>query len=258
MKTVDILYVVGDGSAHGDAELRWSLRSLEAHAKSAFGEVNVVPKVVGRAPEWFLGPVLPVRDLTCRKQYNMAHKIVEACRAGFVDGEFLMSADDHFLLRDLDFVRAPQFWKNPMLRPYDGKGNNFHRGIGLARDVLLMNGLPAVDFSQHFNTFMHSGDAERAADLMERASYLPNGEVGANAASVFGNLWLVRNAVSAQPRPLVWKKDVKYPDDLRDELMKGGADRRFGFSISDAAFDEPGFVDWMDARYPARSRWEAE
>lgn len=256
MKTMDILYVVGDGSKHGDIELRWSLRSLEAHAKNVYGDVNVVPKVVGRAPEWFAGDALPVADLTVRNQYNMAHKIAEACRAGLVKGEFMMSADDHFLTRDVDFTRAPQYWKNPMLKAYDGKGNNFHKGIGLARDVLLVAGLPAMDFSQHFNTYMHSADAERATELMENASLLPNGEVGANAASVFGNLWVVRNAASAHPRPLIWRRDIKFPFDLKDTLLKGGAEKHLGFSISDDAFDEPGFTDWMNRKYKEKSRWE--
>lgn len=256
MTTIDILYVLGEGSTHDDVEFRWSLRSLEAHAKDIYGEVNVVPKVAGRAPDWFAGEALPVADLTRRAQYNMAHKIAAACRAGLVEGEFMMSADDHFLTRDVDFARAPQYWKNPMLKPYDGKGNNFHKGIGLARDVLLVAGLPAMDFSQHFNVYMHAADADRATELMERASLLPNGEVGANAASVFGNLWVVRNAASERPRPLLWRRDVKYPADLRDTLTKGDAERHLGFSISDAAFDEPGFVDWMNERYKEKSRWE--
>lgn len=258
MKTIDILYVLGEGSTHDDMELRWSLRSLEKHAKNVFGDVNVVPKVVGRAPDWFAGPVLEVEDLTCRKQYNIAHKVVEACRAGFVEGEFLLSADDHFLTRDIDFVRAPQYWRNPMLKPYDGKGNNFHKGIGLARDVLLLNGLPAMDFSQHFNTYMHSADAERAAKLMEHASLLPNGEVGANLWAVMGNLWLARNAAAERPRPLIWRRDLKYPADLKDTLMKGDAERHLGFSISDDAFSEPGFVDWMNEKYKEASRWEKQ
>lgn len=253
-----VLYAIGNGGADGLwREFRWSLRSLEMYARGADGRVNVEPVVVGVAPDWFAGDTLAMDDPTDRTQRNMGAKVIAACGAGLVKGEFLFSADDHFLTRPRDFDTAPQYWKNTMLISRDDKrvkgGNNFQVSLYLAREVLLDHGMPAMDFSQHFNTFFHADDAGLVERLMVRSLSLPDGDVGANFHSLFANAWLLRNCGS---RKLVWRQDRKYPSDTPDLMKPGRTDLFAGFSISDAAFGQRGFEKWMDAKYSVKSRWE--
>lgn len=256
-----ILYAMGeDGGYEGKwREFRWSLRSLEMYARGSDGEVNVEPVVVGCAPPWFKGQVLAMKDPCQRKTRNLGAKVVAACRAGLVESEFMFSADDHFLTRPRDFETAPQYWKNPMLVSREdakkrGDGNNFTVSLYLAREVLLAHGMPAMDFSQHFNTYFHASDWRLVRELSNAALKLPDGDVGANFHSLFANAWLLRNKGK---RPLVWKQDRKYPRDTPDLMEPRRTDRLAGFSINDNAFKMRGFEAWMDAKYSARSRWEA-
>lgn len=251
-----ILYVMGEGSTNGNIEFRWSLRSLEKYARGADGKVNVEPVVVGYAPDWFCGEVLKMSDPCKRKTRNMGAKVIAACRAGLVEGEFLFSADDHFLTRPRDFDTAPQYWKNPMLIARDNmpeKSNNFDVSRYLAREALLAHGMPAMDFSQHFNTFFHADDWQLVEDLSNYALTLQDGDVGANFHSLFANAWLLHNCGK---RKLVWRMDRKFPRDTLDLMQQGRADKLAGFSINDNAFAVAGFRKWMDERYSVRSRWE--
>ena len=89
-----ILYIVGTGSKNCDWELRWSLRSLDKYALD-----DVEPVVVGNVPEWFAGDALPCSDKFDRKEKNINRKIMKAIEAKLVEGEFQISADDHFWIR---------------------------------------------------------------------------------------------------------------------------------------------------------------
>lgn len=250
-----VLYVIGSGGYEGKwREFRWSLRSLEMYARGADGKVNVEPVVVGVAPDWFAGDVLTMKDPTERAQINMGAKIAAACMSRLVSGEFLLSADDHFLTRPRDFDTAPQYWRRPILVPRGTSGNNFTMSLVLARETLLHFGLPAMDFSQHFNTFIHADDWEFVADMEDYALTLEGGDVGANVHSLYANAWLLRNRGT---RSLVWKRDRKYPTDTQDLMEPGRTDMLAGFSIDDKAFMAQGFEAWMDAKYSAKSRWES-
>lgn len=255
-----VLYAIGEGSTNGYREFRWSLRSLEKYARGADGEVNVEPVVVGYAPDWFAGDVLKMDDPTRRKTRNLGAKVCAACREGLVQGEFLFSADDHFLTRPRDFDTAPQYWKNPILLSREGARekdgiNNFSVSLYLAREALFAHGLPAMDFSQHFNTYFHADDWRLVEQMSEYALGLPDGDVGANFHSLFANAWLIHNCGK---RRLVHRQDRKFPRDTPDLMQPGRADKFAGFSINDNAFAVEGFSRWMDERYPTRSRWERE
>ena len=101
---MDVLYVVGKGSTHDNAELRWSLRSLEAFGRN-LGRVVVA----GYPPEWLSDEVVkvPVPDVpvAAYKHVNIMNCILECCRTKAVTGEFLYSSDDHFLCREVDLDR---------------------------------------------------------------------------------------------------------------------------------------------------------
>lgn len=253
---IKILYAIGSGSVNDNQEFRWSLRSLEKYAHGADGKVNVKPVVVGNAPDWFTGDSIKMDDPYNRKTRNLCAKVMAGCREGLVAGEFMFSADDHFLTRPIDFDLAPQYWKNPMLlgrKELTPRSNNFSMSLVLARETLLAHGMPAMDFSQHFNTYFHADDWQLIERLDKYALALADGDVGANFHSLFANAWLLRNCGK---RPLVWRQDRKYPRDTLDIMNAGRADKIAGFSINDNAFAMPGFRRWMDERYAQKSRWE--
>lgn len=101
---MDVLYVLGKGSKYNNAELRFSLRSLQ---KFLTGVDRVV--IVGERPSF----VKNVEHLPYREQYsipdiNIYLKIKHACENGISD-KFLFVNDDHFLLDYFDTEKFPNF-----------------------------------------------------------------------------------------------------------------------------------------------------
>lgn len=101
---MDVLYVLGKGSKYNNAELRFSLRSLQ---KFLTGVDRVV--IVGERPSF----VKNVEHLPYKEQYsipdiNIYLKIKHACENGISD-KFLFVNDDHFLLDYFDTEKFPNF-----------------------------------------------------------------------------------------------------------------------------------------------------
>ena len=98
MDDVDILYVIGNGSANNNVELKYSLRTVSRHCK---GVGRVV--ISGEMPSFVGGRVETVSctDISVSgKHWNMLHKIAEGIRRGGLVKPFLFSSDDHFFTRD--------------------------------------------------------------------------------------------------------------------------------------------------------------
>ena len=257
---IKILYVIGDSGYKGKwREFRWSLRSLEKYAKGSDGKVNIEPVVVGIAPSWFRGDVLPLEEPEGEsKTRRIANKVIAACKTELVTGEFMFSADDHFLTSDIDFTKAPQFYKRselPDALPYFGIHTEYMDSLIAARHILLGRKMPIIDFSQHFNTFFHADDWPLVATMERESAWIIEGWAGANFHPLFGNAWVMRNKGSAA-RKLEWRLDRKFPSDTKSLMTGGYVGYISGFSIGDEAFEEEGFEDWMNALYNVKSRWE--
>ena len=104
----DVVYVLGKGSSNGNAELRYSLRSVEKFMK---GVRNVF--VVGYDPGFLSDKVIYIPTVDpyphdhANKDRNHWHNIETVCQDKRLSENFLFAADDNIILKDStwdDFV----------------------------------------------------------------------------------------------------------------------------------------------------------
>lgn len=106
---MDILYIIGNGSECDNFELRCSLRSVEKYGKNV-GKIYVV----GYCPDWLSDNVIkiPHEDtIGKRKEVNILSALLYAIDHSDIGEEFLISSDDHYLLKPVDFDNYPFYAK---------------------------------------------------------------------------------------------------------------------------------------------------
>lgn len=243
---MDVLYVVGRGSRHGNAELRWSLRSLERHGKN-LGRVVVA----GYPPDWLRNALaLPVPDTPgAGKHANILNCILEAVRRRAVAGEFLYSSDDHVLVRDSDLDAWRQAARAGEWRPRAG-GNRWARSVDATRALLADNGYPTVRFDMHRNSRLRAAEAAEAG----RLARLGGDAYGYEPTDLFLNVRLGREPWMR----LLWETDAKLNgQDNGRAWLDRAASERDTVSFGDGAFGRgDGFEGWMEGRFPEPSKFE--
>lgn len=258
-----VLYVLGGGSKHDDAELKWSLRSLVRHAR------NFEPVLVGKIPAFVNRSRVECHDwedpLRSKHGNIMAH-ILRAIDEKAVEGEFLYSSDDHFFVKDVDFDAYPVWIRPGQLQKEADYGERpigkYQRSIIDTRTILEEFGYTYLVFHGHYNTHMHSEEAEAVKRMLE---VQPAGRYGYEPTEMFMNTRTAREDVTAT-----------YRDDLKLAKFHGAAQlaetvgANDSFSISDAIFRtetgtdangqrtfvDSGFQAFMDSLYPDKSEFE--
>ena len=239
---MNVLYVVGTGSKWGDNELRYSLRSI---CKNAYGLNNVY--IVGNVPP-FVSPA--VNALRCDDKCDIpAKNILAKIRAAvktFADlgEEFLVSSDDHFYIKPVDFDAYPIHKRGNL--PVERQGGSYKNMLADTRRLLKALRLPATDYCQHANSLVNRTVfrmLDAAWDLAETMEY------GVEP------LCVVQNAMAEWAGyQSVERKDCKVGDvKTRAELLEAIGDRDC-FSIYDSAVEvvEP----YLQEMFPEKCRFE--
>lgn len=253
---MDILYIVGNGSKHDNAELRWSLRSLAKHGRNV---ARVF--VAGCPPAWLSDDVerltVPDVDLPGKKNRSIVNCVLEAVRSFDLKGDFIFACDDVILTETVDFDRYPLYIDDdglPSAPPSDRKCTSFDELLIATRRFLLDHGAPAFRFQTHAFCRM-SADVIRENDKLLRST-VTDSVRGLEILSLVGNLTL-----KAHPdTPLTWRRDVKFGDHFvwPDERIFKRNNHRGQFSISDKTFDSSSFWNFVHANYGALCRYEKE
>lgn len=240
-----ILYVLGSGSGHDDIEMKWSLRSLEK-----FSLCDVEPVVIGHVPSWFHGDAIQCDDPFCRKEKNILRKMLTAISSRLVEGEFQISADDHFWLRPVDLSLLPVYWRQGIISDSED-GNNYVKALAGTRRVLLESGFPAINTTVHCNQWCHTEDMREISQLYDKASTDPlASKYGLVNWAIWPNVGIVKRR-----RPIRFKHDVKLGC-VPADVLKKVTDTELVMSINDEAFDSKPFVNYMEENYSGKSRWE--
>ena len=244
----DMLYILGNGSKHDNQELRWSLRSLEKYGRN-IGSVSVV----GDVPDWLSPEVntLHTDNHANLVQKNIFANVKAAVDAELVDGRFILQADDHFYVKDVDFDAHPTYVSGELPTTVAPDEVHYEYKLGLvgSRWILGAHGLPTFMTSNHNALTVDACSLYRHRKIVQECG---REESRMNAWVVLGNMFLYDNPDA----PIGKRKDIKLCEPVgEDEFTKvvGGTDM---FSIDNGMFECEAFIAFMEREFPNKCRWE--
>ena len=255
---MDIVYVIGTGSKWQNNELRYSLRSICRFGRH-LGDVYIVgdllPDFIDPSAVHFLrekdSPSFPPAQ-------NVARKIAAAF-AHFNLERFLLSSDDHFFIKPVDFDMWPVHYKGDQL-PDESQLGNERLGDRRYRQVMVDTrrfmeriGLDTRYYEGHTNklytseAWLYIGSRMKDyGDVMHSSRY-----------GISMNSPMAAAIMKLHPDyPCIRRKDVKLrhlntPDDW--EQLKGAE----SFSIYDSAV-QAGVAGFLEVLFPERCCFERQ
>lgn len=218
---MDILYYIGDGSMRGNDELRYSLRSIDAHCK----DVDRV-FIVGNKPA-FLKDVeyIWVDDIKGKWWKNAFRKTKAAIEAG-ISENFLLMNDDFYMLKDFECSTYPVYHKGDI--PSE-PANDYQKVIVNTRKVLEREGKPFKHYGVHCPIVING------KKYLELEKYF---DEPVSARCLYGNLFC---------------KGLKTADN-KSTTLKDAKQKCFSSNnwMADNVFNE------LKKLFPNPSRWERE
>lgn len=252
---MDVVYVIGTGSKWDNNELRYSLRSI---AMYGYGLKNVF--VVGDSKPEFLS-----KDVV----FVQAHDIIKECPAinvawklhrlyevySTLVGDFLLSSDDHFFIKPVDFDHWPVHYKGLKMPDYGTKGVGDRRYTQTMIDthtLMKQLGLDTKYYEGHTNKIYMRDVWEEVwwhhdKEVMDA---MMNGHYGVSLNSLMAAM-----TMKLHPNyPCVYRNDVKLrhlntPEDW-DALRETES-----FSIYDSAI-KTGVQEFLETRFYEPCRFE--
>lgn len=177
---MDILYIVGEKCTNpNNNELKYSLRSIEKYGKN----VDRV-FISGYCPEWLSNEVIKVpyeqpyksingsRMSIKHKHLNMLHTFLYVLDHTDIGDEFLVSMDDHFYIREIDFNNYPYYaklnaWGGCMLPPEEITYTEYRKCLFESAEFLRSKGLSTVNFTLHRNMHCSRKWVEECKEYLE-------------------------------------------------------------------------------------------
>lgn len=215
---MDILYYIGGGSTHNHDELRYSLRSIEAHCK----DVDKV-WVVGNKPQFLTGVEYIWIEDKGEWWQNAFNKTKAAIEAG-ISKDFLLMNDDFFMLKDFKAETYPCYHKGDIP---ETPTTEYYKVICNTRKVLEREGYSFKHFGVHCPIVING---EKYLTL-EKYYNEP-----VSARCLYGNIFC---------------KGIKTEDNKSDEIK---ASKQKCFSSKDYAKES--IFEELNKLFPNPSRWE--
>lgn len=177
---MDILYILGEGSAWGNNEIRYSLRSLY----NCFNLERVF--VIGTDPHLLSKNVIfiPYVDLHNRfcNHYLKVKKVFETTD---ISDNILLMYDDIFFKRTVDIAEYPYYCEGelPIL---DTSRRAYIQSLGNTRKILEKYNKPIIDFSVHCPIIYNRQKFLSLADTAFKDMF--DYEHGADVRSLYANM----------------------------------------------------------------------
>lgn len=249
----DILYIIGDGANEYDnLPLRWSLRSLEKHAKNVERVI-----ICGTHPDWLSDKVVKVNYKSTRcKDLNILYGYKAAVDALQLEKPTLFSSDDHYLCKDVDIDKWPHYYNGelPTLETYIKKYKKFPD----IYKVLLMNtqiflnqhNLPTRRYCLHLNTWFEPKYVDKVIHMVENYNSKFNTQGYEHTCLL--------NAIYENENPNIEWTYYKYDKKIRNvKDCQYKIDMNLpGFSTSPKSERIPSVINWMNNYFDVKSRWE--
>lgn len=251
-----ILYVIGTGSTNDNAELRYSLRMLDAHGANVDDVI-----ICGTIPS-FIGPkaiAIEEKDpYPLGKHWNMTHKIITAINKLGLTEDILFSSDDHFLFRDADMDAWPRYTvgdiydRDTWVNEHKREPGRYQRSMIATRQLLMVNNCPIVNCIRHVNMHIDCSLAGMVARMM--GEYQEMTIYGFEPMLVFNNLAIKQGLVKKEDyKPFGEDVKCKSFTDVEQTLNRRCHNM---FSVYDTAFNGGNLMRWFKKNYPNKSRWE--
>lgn len=236
--SVDVVYILSNNMDWLQREILFSVRSVEKHLKN-YRRVFVV----GKKPLFF-GPEvieIPCEDIYTNKARNIQHKILKAATHQKVAPTFLLFNDDYFLLKDVDALTYPYYYKCTLEETIKLNRNNsdYLPHVEATHNVLKQHGLPLKNFDSHY-PIRYKKEAVRDISLR----YNWNVKAGYTFKSIYCNTFgiegqLIRDCKINHPH-------VYWSEAIRNLQM---------FSTGDKALNR-NFLKYLLSMYPNPSIYE--
>lgn len=253
---MDVVYIIGTGSKWDNNELRYSLRSI-AKFGANLGEVYIV----GDELPPFINPstvrYLHVRDITTNKPaLNVYYKLCRLFKMSKVE-RFLLSSDDHFLIRPVDLEKWPLFYKGKEMPKDTTKGVGDKRYTKTMADTRAFMEKFALDL-RYWEGHINKLYTREAWDELHNWPYVAdfedsmfNSRYGLSCNSPIAALIYRRHYLDINT---FCRKDIKLQHLNTDEdfaLLQND----IAFSIYDSAIHS-GVEEYLKELFPERSRFE--
>lgn len=172
---MNILYIVGKDSRCDDFELRCSLRSI-----SQYGNNVEKVYVVGHCPKWLSDEVVkvPCEDIYKdtedhgSRNANVLYKLLTAVDSEDIKGEFLVSFDDNFYVRQVDFNNYPHYVRTlsgSTDLPVHKEGETEYRAcLANTREFLEEHGFTYINFAVHRNLHVTRKAIDANREILEK------------------------------------------------------------------------------------------
>lgn len=145
---IDVVYVLGSGSAWHNNEIRFSLRALEKNLRD-YQHIYVV----GIKPDWLknVRHIPHVDELIHNADGNIARKVLRVCQEEDLTEKFLFINDDHFINKPVRAADIPPYHKGDLTRyPEQFFQQSFWRGrLWRTKNVLLSRGFTTLHYDCH-------------------------------------------------------------------------------------------------------------
>jgi hypothetical protein len=245
---MDIVYLLGTGTAWKNNEIKHSLRSLQKHADK-FEKVFVV----GEKPEFLNDEIIhiPFKDTSPYPNVNINAKLMHACALPELSPNFFYVHDDHFFMQDFSVSKFPYFYSGTITAYLNAPGRihkvtgvpygNYDKCIVNTQKALQAKKLGDIFFNVHTPIIVNKKKMLKVAKDFDL-----NVPHGVAIKSIYCNA----NNIDGEPFT-----DIKITQRLnREEILK----RIKGsptFSISDGWSQD--MRDLFEKKwFPEKSRWE--
>lgn len=230
---MDVVYVLKDTSHNNFDELRYSLRSIEKHLdiRDVF--------LVGGKPIWVQNIIhIPAQDNKGRSAINVAYKLKHACESELVTDSFIFMNDDFFVINKPQmsefFAHRGKLAHEVISKRKLYKGNPYWRTLS----ATLKLDPEMLDYTLHMPMII---EKEKFLRLWQKYDF----NQGFSFRAVYGSEYLTPNGIK-QDTKIFDFEDLQY---LENESF---------ISCDDQTFRSKQFREYLDSKFPEKSKFEAD
>lgn len=236
---MDVLYVLGKGSPYNNDELRYSLRTLEAHGQN-IGRVIIVgedPGFLSDQVEFYRKP-----EVKGHIPHRITTKVLYAIEKANLTGDFLLIADDVFFVKDTDLENIPYEYKSDLRTRLTHPDARYFQTVLEAAHWLEKNDCSILDYEMH-KPFLFNG--KKFLKLKKAWKHSKDSTFGMVLQSVYGNYYKVGGTLAPDVK-------LKHLTQIKDyELLINN----YCFSCGDGSWLK-GIETWLKKQYPNPSKYE--